>query len=156
MAKRISELPTAVNADGMRLTGTQGGITKQIPAYKVGEQWEDITALFTPSSGDAHYRLYKSGFPETSDIPLRITIELSTSFFDTYYATGTIQLYVTPKIGVPKTVLLTNTIFEDSDETFTGRLSISPSWVTYEFGVDITDEEARPKILKVERLVENE
>ena len=54
MAKRISELPTAVNADGMMLTGTQGTITKQIPAYKVGgEVWDDVTNEFTGERPDA-------------------------------------------------------------------------------------------------------
>lgn len=155
MAKRISELPSAITADGFTLVGNQGGMTKKMDVGLIGEQWEDITSLFTVNSANSVYTINNDNlFELIRGIPLRITIELFT--FTTAAVgdvSGTIQLYVTQRAGTSmSTFLQANSLRSSSDNTFTGTLGISNDAINYYYSVDILDELTRPKILKVERL----
>ena len=116
------------------------------------EVWDDVTSLFIDDSQSQSYVLYKTGsFELFGDIPLRITIELY-SFSENYgEITGTIQLYVTTVSS--NISLLTNTIYSQSDDSFTGILKILSDSILYNYGEPITESTKRPKILKVEKLI---
>ncbi len=120
------------------------------------EAWEDITSLFTVTSGQNSYLLSNNNvFELVGNIPLRITIEL-TMLNPQGEASrrGTIPLYFTiTGTDTSSVYLLTNTIYSQSDDLFTGRLTIDNYEIHYIYGVSIPEETERPKILKVERLM---
>ena len=102
------------------------------------------------SSQSGIYQLYGSHF-ELDDTSFRITIELALSLPGMAFITGTIQLYVTTTT-VGGFSLLTNTIYSQNGDSFTGSLSIGKFSIYYRYGISIQNENSRPKILKVERL----
>ena len=124
-----------------------------------GEQWEDITELFTVVSQNDHYHMNKDSLlPIIGNIPIRITIELYTIIEGNDSITGSTQVYVTRIIGTNMNIgmrFLTNTICSVGvAEPFKGYLSIGANSIIYAYGLLITEETKRPKILKVERLME--
>ena len=150
--------PVTEVKEGDKLLGVQEGEVRQFPAnLVVREQWDDITKLLTPTSEEDHYELSNASLPELiKNIPLRITIEASMILGAENIIAGTIQLYVTVTGIVVPVFLLTNTLYNSDNQSFTGHLLIqtSPSLITYNYGATITTVTRRPKILKIERLVE--
>ena len=122
-----------------------------------GEVWDDITNLFTVGSTNKYYYNISNSILSSiiKNIPIRITIELCTIDESTDIITGTTQVYVTKGTEISVMRISTNTICSSVEESviFTGYLFITNTIISYQYGVSIEKETARPKILKVERLI---